>query len=289
MKTHEAEFVASLYKGNNILGISLLSISVTAVLLAMFIFSSFVSLQNVRTLLLKHLLVAFLFEDFLTLIQQALVYLARKMKVPDIRCFFKSTVFCETLLVLSKYTSLASLTWVLVLVVYQWRSTKPWYNGNCARALICAVGWLFSCVPTITWTVILALTHKGKCWNGHLSMSSIWIIEGPKFGLLFLILLFLMLTMWKLFDRKREIINIDEILRKRAQLRQCMCVFVWICVGQVTYIVSAHAPMQLDIRSLAAWSYVVTMLMSSKGFVVSICFCFLESDVREALKTPITT
>ncbi|XP_025084357.1 uncharacterized protein LOC112558235 isoform X2 [Pomacea canaliculata] len=92
------KLINELHRTNNILGISLLVTSLTAVLMAMVVYSCFVTLQCVRVTLIKNLLVSVLFQGHFTLILQVLLFMARTENLPDTRCFFKRTSFCEAII-----------------------------------------------------------------------------------------------------------------------------------------------------------------------------------------------
>ncbi|KAK7093310.1 calcitonin receptor-like protein 1 [Littorina saxatilis] len=282
------QFINDLYKANNILGMSLLVASLTAVLLAMVIYSCFVTLQCMRVTLIKNFLVAILFQEHITLVLQALVYFARNERLPDIRCLFRNTSFCEALIASSKYFELTALCWLAVISYNQWCRSKPKLNNRFNFLTIFLIGWITPILPTAVWVGLMA--HKDesdatKCWPGHNSKAEIAILEGSKLLFILIALGFLSLNYFNLYHG-REIINVEEVLKQRTESHMASCVWFWFTLAHVVYVSATHAQYHpLDFRSMTAWSYILTVLLSSGGLVAATCFCFVDQDVREMLKS----
>ena len=215
---------------------------------------------------------------------QALVYFARNENLPDIRCLFRNTSFCEALIAGSKYFELATLSWLAVLACSQWCRSKPKLNNRFSFLTFSLVGWVTPAVPTAVWTGLMASKETSKCWGGFNAMTEIAVLEGSKLAFILLCLAFLALNYLNLY-RGREIINVEEVLKRRAQSHLCSAVWLWFALGHVVYVLCTHAQYPLDFRSLAAWTYILTVLISSGGLVAATCFCFIDSDVRETLRS----
>ncbi|KAL8571714.1 hypothetical protein ACOMHN_030577 [Nucella lapillus] len=279
----EEQFIRDLHKANNIMGISLLVMSLTAVLLAMVIYSCFVTLQCMRVTLIKNLMVAILFQEHITLVLQALVYFARTENLPDIRCLFRNTSFCEALIASSKYFDLTTLSWLAVIAYNQWSRSKPKLNKRFNFVVLSLIGWISPLLPVGVWTVLMAQRETSKCWGGFNTMSEIAILEGSKLVYILIILGFLIVNYVNLYQG-REIINVEEVLKQRSQSHMSFAVWVWFSLSHVVYVSCTHAPYTMDFRSMTAWSYILTVLMSSGGLVAALCFCMIDKDVLETLK-----
>ncbi|XP_076451343.1 calcitonin gene-related peptide type 1 receptor-like [Babylonia areolata] len=279
----EEQFIKELHKANNILGISLLVMSLTAVLLTMVIYSCFVTLQCMRVTLIKNLMVAILFQEHITLVLQALVYFARAENLPDIRCLFRNTSFCEALIASSKYFELTTLSWLAVMAYNQWSRSKPKLNKRFNFVALSLVGWISPLPPVAVWTALMAQRATSKCWGGFNTMSEVAILEGAKLVYILLALSFLVVNYVNLYHG-REIINVEEVLKQRAQSHMGFAVWVWFSLGHVVYVSCTHAPYTMDFRSMTTWSYILTVLMSSGGLVAALCFCIIDKDVLDTLR-----
>ena len=215
---------------------------------------------------------------------KALVYFARKENLPDIRCLFRNTSFCEALIVGSKYFELTTLSWLAVIAYNQWCRSKPKLNNRFNFVTFSLIGWIAPIVPTAVWTGLMARKDTTKCWGGFNTMSEIAILEGSKLVFILMCLGFLALTYLNLYHG-REIINVEEVLNQRTKSHLCSAAWFWFTLGHVVYVLCTHAQYPLDFRSMTAWTYILTVLISSGGMVAATCFCFIDRDVRETLKS----
>lgn len=272
-------FIKDLYRANNILGMSLLVASIAAVLLAMVVYSCFVTLQCMRVTLIKNLLVSIMFQAHIHLVLQALIFFARNENLPDIRCLFPNTSFCETLIACSKYFEQTTLSWLAVISYNHWCRSKPKLNNRFNFVTFSLIGWISPIVPTAVWTGLMAKKETTKCWDGLYTMTEIAILEVSKLIFILVCMTFVALTYANLYH-SREIIDVEEVLKQRAQTNLCTVVWFWFTLGHVVFMACLHAQYPLDFRSMTAWTYILTILLSTGGLVAAACLCFLDHDVH---------
>lgn len=278
----QRKYMMALHKANNIMGMSLLATSMTAILLAMVVYSCFVTLQCMRVALIKNFLVVILLQEHITLVLHVLLYFARTQNLPDIRCLFRTTTFCEVIVVWSKYFELAALCWLLVLVFHQWTRSTPNLHNRFSFLRFTLVGWLTPAIPTTVWASLMARKDLTKCWSGFNNMSEIAVLEGTKLLFILVSLFFLAVNYFNLYY-SRETISIDEVLKKRVQSHCCAAVWLWFVLAQVIFVSSSHASHPLDFRFMTTFSYILTVLMSTGGLVASLCLCFVDKEVWDTL------
>lgn len=211
--------------------------------------------------------------------------MARTENLPDTRCFFKRTSFCEAIISGSKFFELTTLSWMAVISYNQWCRSKPKLNNKFYFLRFSLAGWISPGLPTAIWVGLVARRNSFKCWMGHTAMSEIAVLELSKLVFILLSLLFLVVTYANLYY-SREIINVEEVLKLRTQCHLFACALFWLTLGHVIYVSCAHARYTLDYFSTAAWTYIINVLLSSTGLVTSVCFCFVDADVRVTLQTP---
>lgn len=115
-------------------------------------------------------------------------------------------------------------------------------------------------------------------------MPEISVLEVSKLALILISVTLLVLTYANLYY-SREIISVDEVLRQRGETYMLALVLIWFALGHVVYASCTHANYDNDVRAMTAWTYILTVLMSSGGLVAATCFCFLERNVRDTLTT----
>nr|KAG5692456.1 hypothetical protein BaRGS_010166 [Batillaria attramentaria] len=208
----------------------------------------------------------------------ALVYYARNENLPDIRCLFRNTPVCEVIIVGSKYFELTTLSWLAVISYNHWCRSKPKLNNRFNFVTFSLIGWITPILPTSVWTGLMVKKDTTKCWEGFNTMTEIAILEVSKLIFILICMCLVGLTYVNLYC-SREIINVEEVLKQRVQANLYTAVWFWFTLGHVVFVACWHAQYPLDLRSMTAWTYILTILISTGGLVAATLLCFLDHDV----------
>uniref|UniRef100_A0A1A9VPS5 G-protein coupled receptors family 2 profile 2 domain-containing protein n=1 Tax=Glossina austeni TaxID=7395 RepID=A0A1A9VPS5_GLOAU len=106
-----------------------------------------------------------------------------------------------------------------------------------------------------------------------------WIFQGPVCAVLLINLIFLLIIMWVLITKLRSANTVET----RQYRKAAKALLVLIPLFGITYLVVLAGPNEDGIMS-HMFAVLRSVLLSTQGFSVSLFYCFLNSEVRNALR-----
>ncbi|XP_059094857.1 calcitonin gene-related peptide type 1 receptor-like [Tigriopus californicus] len=262
----------------NTITMSGLVISLLTLLLSLFLFFYFKSLNCGRIKMHKNLFMAMASNNSCWIIWYVCV-----INNPEVGQ--NNPVWCRLLHVVTNYFMLSTYTWMLgegvylqLLLINTWR-VKRWQIWTiivgCWSLPICSI------VP-YTWSRLAEPTENANCWMD--TTDSIWYL-GVLVVLVMVVNLIFVINVIRVIRRKRghqsENSNVNSSTATTMKAARAALMLVPILGLHFMLL-----PMRPKDGSALEYVYeVVSSVTSSfQGFMVSLLFCFLNSDVLEAIR-----
>ncbi|KAL5288155.1 CRHR2.2 family protein [Megaselia abdita] len=271
-----------IYCGGYIL--SLLALSV-----AIIIFVYFRDLRCLRNTIHTNLFVTYIFSALLWILTFFL----------QVMTDHPSPANCICLVILLQYFNLTNFFWMLVEGLYLYTLVVQTFSSENIKITIYAlIGWICPLVAIVAWSIakIYAepLETEDNLFGLEIDCSWMreshidWIFKGPACLALLLNLVFLARIMWVLITKLRSA-NTQETRQYRKASKALL---VLIPLLGVTYILLIFGPtIEPDHQHLFGKSYEVlrAFLISTQGFSVALLYCFLNSEVKQAVRHRLQT
>ncbi|EDW74263.1 uncharacterized protein Dwil_GK21476 [Drosophila willistoni] len=256
------------------------TISLVSLTLALIVFAYFKELRCLRNTIHANL--------FFTYIMSALFWILLLSVQISIRSGLAS---CIGLVTLFHFFTLTNFFWMLVEGLYLYMLVVKTFSGDNIRFNIYAsIGWGGPALFVITWAVAKSLTvslHTEKydinCpWMEETNVD--WIFQGPVCLVLIINLTFLLRIMWVLITKLRSANTVET----RQYRKAAKALLVLIPLFGITYLVVLAGPSESGLMG-HMFAVLRAVLLSTQGFSVSLFYCFLNSEVRNALRHHIST
>lgn len=263
---------------SSIITLVCLSFSVFAILASFFVYR-FVLPKYINEILRvkihKHLFCTLSFELVLKLVIQTKILLSINHSIS-----VNKPVLCEILAASNKYLEFCVLVWIVNdchFIYITARSGFLCISGY--KGYIC-MGYLMPVVPILSWVITLIVEHKHTCWDGHMKLASIWIVEVPVILCFVSMAFLLVLSVYE--DNKRLRLH----LRREAKIITCIKAAWVIVVILFLSFLFIKIPVHIhisDLRQKAIIQYLATTLTSLKGFYIAmLCnYSNIKSFVRK--------
>ncbi|XP_065089233.1 diuretic hormone receptor [Ochlerotatus camptorhynchus] len=197
------------------------------------------------------------------------------------------TTSCVIFVTLLHYFTLTNFFWMLVEGLYLYMLVVETFSGDNLRfKLYAAIGWggpgLFVTLWVIAKGIAIsgldpAAAHEIDCsWMRESVVD--WIFQGPVCAVLIINLVFLIRIMWVLITKLRSANTVETRQYRKAS----KALLVLIPLLGITYLVVLAAPSEGVVSDIFAVAR--ALLLSTQGFSVSLFYCFLNSEVRLALR-----
>ncbi|XP_073812334.1 diuretic hormone 44 receptor 1 isoform X2 [Musca autumnalis] len=200
---------------------------------------------------------------------------------------------CIVLVTLFHFFTLTNFFWMLVEGLYLYILVVKTFSGDNTRFTVYAtIGWGGPAVFVVIWAIAKGLTMsyatndqieiEGCPWMQETYVD--WIFQGPVCAVLIINLIFLLRIMWVLITKLRS----ANTLETRQYRKAAKALLVLIPLFGITYLVVLAGPSEAGVMS-HMFAIVRAVLLSTQGFSVSLFYCFLNSEVRNALRHHIST
>ncbi|KAF7993218.1 hypothetical protein HCN44_006278 [Aphidius gifuensis] len=263
-----------------------LSISLAALVISLTIFCRFRSLRNTRTRIHKNLFVAMVIQVLIRLtlyIDQALL----KSSVYGPKQGINNTpILCEASYVLLEYARTAMFMWMFVegFFLHNMVTVSVFHQASYYR-IYRLIGWGLPIVMTSGWALVTALNyHPSKCWWGYNLSVYFWILEGPRMAIILLNFLFLLNIVRVLVVKLRQS-HSSEIEQAGKAVRAAVVLLP--LLGITNLVSMTSAPLDKTFW-FGMWSYTTHFMTSFQGLFISTLYCFLNGEVRLAVKKSIS-
>ncbi|CAH0716606.1 unnamed protein product, partial [Brenthis ino] len=201
-------------------------VSCVAIIVSLYIFYTFRTLHNIRTLIHKHVFYSMLFQTVVCLIiffDQVITRESIGVKTRNhiLKGIDNTPNICEALYFIAEYTMSTIFSWVLVegLHLNYLISNEALQPFN--FKVYCLAAWVVPFLLTSIWAVVVWLSYRWDyvrvCWFGYNLSSSYWILQGPRLAVILcnavILIRVLKMVIQKLKDaRTPEIIKIKSTL-----------------------------------------------------------------------------
>ncbi|XP_013792065.1 calcitonin receptor-like, partial [Limulus polyphemus] len=186
-------------------------ISLLTLVVTLFIFSYFKSLQCQRLRVHRNLVIALVIHSILLLLISTPVVLRNKSP-----SYKKIDWLCKTILSLKMYSAMASINWMFVegLLLHS-RITTSVFQTEVPFKVYYVIGWGIPTVFILSWNLVLSRDLNTLCWKGYGNSVSIWILTGPMMIALLINTFFLVNIIRILVTKLRASVSVET-----AQVRK---------------------------------------------------------------------
>lgn len=253
-------------------------LSLIGLTLALLVFVYFKDLKCLRNTIHANL--------FLTYILSALLWILTlflQVLIDD-----PGAASCTLLVILFHYFNLTNFFWMLVEGLYLYTLVVLTFSSDNIKFWVYAfIGWGCPALVVLTWSIckVFTIPLDSERFNGleiecsWMRESTVdWIFQGPACMVLILNLIFLMRIMWVLITKLRS----ANTLETRQYRKASKALLVLIPLLGITYLLVLTGP-EFGIGRYM-FDVIRAFLISSQGFSVSLFYCFLNSEVRLALR-----
>lgn len=262
-----------------------LAISLATILVSLVIFSSFRSLRNNRTRIHWHLFVAMKIQLVIRLTLYIDQYIIRSLHSDDYTPtgIDNTPVLCESFYVLLEYARTAMFLWMFIEGLYLHNMvTITVFQDKPNYRVYYVLGWGLPVLMTAVWAVVTAIKYTDtECWWGYNLSPYFWILEGPRLTVIVTNLLFLLNILRVLITKLQATLSSETHQIKKA-VRAAIVLLP--LLGITNSLQMVHSPLDSNLVQFAVWTYFSTFLTAFQGFFVALIYCFMNNEVRAALR-----
>ncbi|KAJ1136991.1 hypothetical protein NDU88_003404 [Pleurodeles waltl] len=250
------------------------SISLSALTVAICIFSMFRKLYCTRNFIHMHLFASFALRGAAVFIKDAVLFSDETVD----HCTL-STVHCKAAMVFFQFSILANFYWLLVegmylqtLLIFTFISDKRyfwWYI---------VIGWGTPTLTAAVWITVRIEYDNNGCWDDYENVNW-WIIKTPIMFAIFVNFL-TFLNVIRILVQKIRSPDIGANY-KQQYMRLTKSTLLLIPLFGVHYIVFGFFP---EHSSVETRLYFELVLGSYQGFAVALLYCFLNGEVQAEIK-----
>ncbi|KAI4498586.1 hypothetical protein M0802_006292 [Mischocyttarus mexicanus] len=251
-------------------GLSLCTLAV-----AVSIFLYFKELRCLRNNIHINLMLTYILADLMWILTTAM-QVSMQTDIPTCIMFFS----------LLHYFQLTNFFWMFVEGLYLYLLVVRTFTGDNIKLRMCLViGWGVPIVIIAIWGVAKSLVTQESqniaLWKHCPWMTSHpcdWIYQASVITVLAVNVIFLFLIMWVLITKLWSANNAETQQYRKAS----KALLVLIPLLGVTYVLVLAGP--TEGQAANAFSYTRAVLLSSQGLLVTLFYCFLNTEVQSALR-----
>ncbi|XP_049294904.1 diuretic hormone receptor-like isoform X2 [Anopheles funestus] len=253
-------------------------ISLVALSLAVIVFVYFKDLRCLRNTIHANLFITYILSALLWIIILTLQLSSGNSS---------GMTSCVIFVTLLHYFTLTNFFWMLVEGLYLYMLVVETFSGDNLRFnMYAAIGWGGPAIFVILWAIAKGITLSGQGKTDTLQIECSWmresvvdwIFQGPVCAVLIINLVFLIRIMWVLITKLRSANTVETRQYRKAS----KALLVLIPLLGITYLVVLAAPAEGVVSDIFAIAR--ALLLSTQGLSVSLFYCFLNSEVRLALR-----
>ncbi|CAL8137234.1 unnamed protein product [Orchesella dallaii] len=188
-------------------------------------------------------------------------------------------IACKAVLSLNLYGTVASINWMFIQGLYlHGKVTTNVFDRKPPFKLYYLIGWVLPLLLVVFYAVTEEVLYPIQCWKDYSERSEIWILLGPMIVALLANLLFLINIMRIMLTK----IQLPNSSSDSAQLRRAVkATFVLFPLLGINNLLFLYNPGGEYNRMFVLLN---TGFGSTQGIFVSILYCFVSKDVREAIR-----
>uniref|UniRef100_A0A2C9M932 G-protein coupled receptors family 2 profile 2 domain-containing protein n=1 Tax=Biomphalaria glabrata TaxID=6526 RepID=A0A2C9M932_BIOGL len=186
---------------------------------------------------------------------------------------------CKTVLALSKCSQMATFSWMLVEGIYLHnRLVVTVFPSAAPFRIFYFIGWGLPVVFTLIWSTLMYLNDKSRCWDGYTQTNLIFIIFVPIMLALLINSAFLVNIIRVLVTKLRNN-NLMESRRIRKAIKATVVLLPLLGTANLVFF---SQPRDVTLMTIAR--VVNSVLPACQGIFVSVLYCFINIEVRNAIK-----
>ncbi|BFY97277.1 hypothetical protein BsWGS_00317 [Bradybaena similaris] len=286
--SEEKELVRDLIATSRTLEIVGLCISLVTTILSLVIFCYFRSLKCHRTRIHKNLFVAMIVQIAMRVVLYVDQLVAKETGGElhgaargESNAIYDKPIFCEMMYSLIEYTKTVKFMWMFIEGIYLHNMIAvSVFSGKPNYIIFYSIGWGFPLMLTIAWVIPLSRIYEMRCWFAYYMNPLIWIIEGPRAAVMAVNLLFLLNIIRVLIMKLRES-QTNEANKLRKAVKAAIVLLP--LLGLTNFVIMLE-PDGKDPVKIGAYMFCTAFLSASEGFFISLLYCFLNGEVRQALR-----
>ncbi|XP_076361010.1 corticotropin-releasing factor receptor 1-like isoform X2 [Tachypleus tridentatus] len=248
-------------------------ISLLVLMVTLFIFSYFKSLQCQRLRVHKNLVVALLIHSILLLIISAPVVLK-----DGTSSFGQIDWLCKMVLSLKMYAAMASINWMFIEgFLLHSRITTSVFQHDVPFKVYYIIGWGAPTTFIISWSVVMSRDLNTVCWEGYGSSTYVWILTGPMLLVLSINTIFLVNIIRILVTKLRASVSV-ETAQVRKSIKATVLLFPLLGITHLLFCINPRGRLE------RAYMLTNAVMQSSQGLFLAVLYCFTNSEVQAALR-----
>ncbi|XP_060589471.1 corticotropin-releasing factor receptor 2-like [Ruditapes philippinarum] len=249
-------------------------VSLVLLLVTIFIFQYFRSLNCSRISIHKHLVVSFIFRFVANIVITEPFISGRTTSYRNFDWL------CKTVTALSQYTTLANVFWMFVEGFFLHHSlVLGVFSTQAPFKLFYFIGWGLPGLLTLVWGLVLHFVHDSYCWSDYSQLNVYYIITVPFIIALVVNLVFLVNIIRVLVSKLRANNHIESANIRKA-IKATVVLMPLLGITNLLFVMSPSKKGSLK----DAYHVVNAVLHSSQGILVAILYCFLNGEVRRVIK-----
>ncbi|KAH9524550.1 Corticotropin-releasing factor receptor 1 [Bulinus truncatus] len=187
---------------------------------------------------------------------------------------------CKTVLVLSKWSQMATFSWMLVEGIYLHnRLVVTVFPSSTPFRLFYFIGWGLPVAFTGLWSGLMYMDDKSICWDTYTRNRFVFILFVPIMLALLINCAFLVNIIRVLITKLRNN-NLMESRRIRKAIKATVILLPLLGVANLLFL--AQPGNDKTVVSIA--QVVNALLPACQGIFVSVLYCFINTEVRSAIK-----
>ncbi|XP_059512150.1 corticotropin-releasing factor receptor 2 isoform X1 [Myotis daubentonii] len=191
-------------------------------------------------------------------------------------------VWCRCITTVFNYFLVTNFFWMFVEGCYLHTAIVMTYSTErLPKWLFLFIGWCIPCPIIIAWALAKLYYENKQCWFGKEPGDLLdYIYQGPIILVLLINFVFLFNIVRILMTKLRASTTSETIQYRKA----VKATLVLLPLLGTTYMLFLVNPGQKDELSQIVFIYFNSFLQSFQGFFVSVFYCFLNGEVRAAVK-----
>ncbi|XP_075924254.1 corticotropin-releasing factor receptor 2-like isoform X1 [Petromyzon marinus] len=204
------------------------------------------------------------------------------LQIIDLSTQERNEPWCRVVITVFNYFQVTNFFWMFVEGCYLHTAIVMTYSTDKLRkSIFVCIGWCIPAPIIIVWAMVKLFYEDEKCWFGKTEGKYIdYIYQGPIILVLLVNFIFLFNIVRILMTKLRASTTSETIQYSRKAVKATL---VLLPLLGITYMLFFVNPGE-DPVSQVIFIYVNSFLMSFQGFFVSVFYCFLNGEVRSALR-----
>ncbi|XP_076033615.1 PDF receptor-like isoform X2 [Oratosquilla oratoria] len=192
-------------------------------------------------------------------------------------------ILCESSYVLLEYARTAMFMWMFIEGLYLHNKiTVTVFQHKFYYSVYHMVGWGIPIPLTAGWAGATAKHYSvTSCWWGYNFTRYFWILEGPRLAVISLNMVFLLNIIRVLVTKLRQS-NSSEAQQVRKAVKAAIVLLPLLGITNMLNMIDA--PLDKTATEFGVWSFATHFLRSFQGFFIALLYCFLNGEVRQALR-----